>query len=189
MTIAIGVDGVSSAIPGAHELSGEWDRVLFTAGDRPNTDTLPALRDPASDHEGEELTRRRADIEEKHLRIRQFLDATGQDAVVLGLADSVAWFTSGGDLAQTLGSDQSSILLYISRTSRAVIADNVQSSRVFEEELAGLGFQLKEHPGTTSRTRCSPNCATTSGLRPIWGSRVIRTLGARVTGFSTCGGG
>ena len=30
--------------------------------------------------------------------------------------------------------------------SRAVIADNVQSSRVFEEELAGLGFQLKERP-------------------------------------------
>ncbi len=146
MTIAIGVDGVSSAIPGAHELSGEWDRVLFTASDRPNTDTLPALRDPASDHEGEELTRRRGDIEEKHERIRQFLDATGQDAVVFGLADSVAWFTSGGDLAQTLGSDQSSILLYISRTSRAVVADNVQSSRVFEEELAGLGFQLKERP-------------------------------------------
>ncbi len=66
--------------------------------------------------------------------------------MVLGLADSVAWFTSGGDLSQTLGSDQSSILLYISRTSRAVVADNVQSSRVFEEELAGLGFQLKERP-------------------------------------------
>ena len=27
-----------------------------------------------------------------------------------------------------------------------MIADNVQSSRVFEEELAGLGFQLKERP-------------------------------------------
>ena len=48
--------------------------------------------------------------------------------------------------AQSLGSEQSSILLFINRTSRAVIADNVQSSRVFEEELAGLGFQLKERP-------------------------------------------
>ena len=42
LTIAIDVDGLSSAIPGAHELSGEWDRVLVTAADRPNTDTLPA---------------------------------------------------------------------------------------------------------------------------------------------------
>ena len=66
--------------------------------------------------------------------------------MVLGRADSVAWFTSGGDLGQDLTSEYSSVLLFINRTSRAVIADNVQSSRVFEEELAGLGFQLKERP-------------------------------------------
>ena len=146
MSTEIQVDGLSSAIPGALELSDEWDRVLITAADRPNTDTLPPLLDPAADHEDEELQRRREDVEEKHQRVRSFLDATGQDAVVLGLADSVAWFTSGGDLGQMLGSDQSSILLFVNRTSRAVVADNVQSSRVFEEELAGLGFQLKERP-------------------------------------------
>ena len=55
MTTAMDVVGVSSAIPGVHELSGEWDRVMLTAADRPNTDTLPALRDPAADHEGEEV--------------------------------------------------------------------------------------------------------------------------------------
>ncbi len=65
---------------------------------------------------------------------------------MLGLADSVAWFTSGGDLGQISRSEHSSILLFINRTSRAVVSDNVQSSRVFEEELAGLGFQLKERP-------------------------------------------
>ena len=65
---------------------------------------------------------------------------------MLGRADSVAWFTSGGDLGQDFNSEYSSILLFINRTSRAVISDNVQSCRVFEEELAGLGFQLKERP-------------------------------------------
>ena len=68
--------------------------------DRPDVDTLPAIPDPACDHEQAELKRRREDIELKHGRIREFLDATGQDAVVLGRADSVAWFTSGGDLGQ-----------------------------------------------------------------------------------------
>ncbi len=147
-SVATGIqfDGLSSAIPGALELSGEWDRVLVTAADRPDTDTLPPLLDPTADHGDEDLVRRRADVEEKHQRIREFLDATGHDAVVLGLADSVAWFTSGGDLSQMLGSDQSAILLYINRTARAVVTDNVQSSRVFEEELPGLGFQLKERP-------------------------------------------
>jgi Xaa-Pro aminopeptidase len=142
----IHVGGLSSSIPGAIELTGEFDRVLLTAADRPHTDTLPLLRDPAADHGDLDLKLRRDDVEEKHERIRQFLDASGHDAVVLGLGDSVAWFTSGGDLGQCLGSELCSIMLFINRTSRAVIADNVQSCRVFEEELAGLGFQLKERP-------------------------------------------
>jgi Xaa-Pro aminopeptidase len=142
----IHVGGLSSSIPGAIELTGEFDRVLHTAADRPRSDSLPVQRDPAADHCDEELKRRRDDVEEKHERIRKFLDESGHDAVVLGLGDSVAWFTSGGDLGQNLGCEQSAILLYVNRTSRAVIADNVQSSRVFEEELAGLGFQLKERP-------------------------------------------
>jgi Xaa-Pro dipeptidase len=137
---------LSSAVPGALDLTMEFDRVLHTAADRPDTDTLPALTDPAADHGDADLIRRRNDVEEKHQRIRGFLDASGHDAVVLGTADSVSWFTSGGDLGQDLTSGQSAILLFINRTCRAVVADNVQSSRVFEEELAGLGFQLKERP-------------------------------------------
>ncbi|WP_422926918.1 M24 family metallopeptidase [Singulisphaera sp. PoT] len=124
----------------------QFDRVAHTADDRPNTDTLPALADPTADHADEELARRREDIEEKHRRICGFLDTTGNDAIVLGRADSIAWFTSGGDLGQDLGFELGSILLYVNRGSRAVITDNVQSARVFEEELAGLGFQLKERP-------------------------------------------
>jgi Xaa-Pro aminopeptidase len=140
------VDGLTSAIPETFPIDGELDRVRQTAMDRPSTDSLPALSDPTVAHEDSEQKRRRDDIEEKHQRIRDFLDATSHDAVVLGLADSVAWFTSGGDLGQNLGSDCSAILLYINRGSRAVLSDNVQSNRVFEEELAGLGFQLKERP-------------------------------------------
>jgi Xaa-Pro aminopeptidase len=142
----IHVGGLSSSVPGAVDLTGEFDRVLVTAADRPNNDTLPKPLDPAADHGDSALQQRRDDVEGKHERIREFLDTTGNDAVLLGMADSVAWFTSGGDLGQDLSSDRSAILLFINRTSRAVIGDNVQSSRVFEEELAGLGFQLKEQP-------------------------------------------
>jgi Xaa-Pro aminopeptidase len=146
--VATGIhfSGLSSSVPGALDLTREFDRVLLTAADRPGEDTLPALTDPAADHGDAELKARRDDIEAKHQRIRDFLDATGQDAVVLGMSDSVSWFTSGGDLGQDLGCGPATILLFINRTCRAVISDNVQSSRVFEEELAGLGFQLKERP-------------------------------------------
>jgi Xaa-Pro dipeptidase len=127
-------------------LDDGWDRVLQTAEDRPSVDTLPAMADPAADHVDDALAQRRADVDEKHRRVVAFLDAAGYDAIVLGRADSVAWFTSGGDLGLGLGCDPSAVLLYINRNCRAVIADNVQSARVFEEEVAGLGFQLKERP-------------------------------------------
>ncbi|HEV3164592.1 MAG TPA: peptidase M24 [Isosphaeraceae bacterium] len=145
MSTEVHLGDLSLSIPdGLEPLDDSWDRVIQTAEDRPTVDTLPALADPTADHADDTLAQRRADVDEKHRRVIDFLDATGYDAVVLGRADAVAWFTSGGDLGQGLSSDPSSVLLYINRACRAVITDNVQSARVFEEELAGLGFQLKE---------------------------------------------
>ncbi|WP_165250766.1 M24 family metallopeptidase [Paludisphaera soli] len=123
-----------------------YDRVRETAADRPAEDSLPDVPDPAGDHEDLERKLRRDDVEAKHQRVREFLDRTNQDAVILGRADSIAWFTAGGDLGQDVCSENGSILLFINRNCRAVLADNVQSCRVFEEEVAGLGFQLKERP-------------------------------------------
>jgi Xaa-Pro aminopeptidase len=128
------------------DLPADFDRVMHTAGDRPVEDSLPPLADPTAGPEDVELVRRRHDVEEKQGRVAAFLEASGHDAVVLGRADSIAWFTSGGDLGQGLGSEAGVVLLYINRTSRAIVTDNVQSARVFEEEVARLGFQLKERP-------------------------------------------
>lgn len=124
------------------------DPVMKTADDRPSPsqDSLPALVDPTADHLDDAVARRRADIEEKHQRIIRFLDENGLEAVVLTRADSVAWFTSGGDLRNGLYDDRASIQIYVNHQCRAVVCDNVQTARAFEEELSGLGFQLKEHP-------------------------------------------
>jgi Xaa-Pro dipeptidase len=123
-----------------------FDRVMLTAGDLPEEDSLPALVDPAADHLDPDVSRRRADVEEKHRRVIGYLQALDYDAVVLTRADSIAWFTSGGDVTLDLASEGASVALFINGTTRAILADNVQSARVFEEELAGLGFQLKERP-------------------------------------------
>ncbi len=146
MSTGMPFTGLNASVPGALDLTIEFDRVLHTAADRPDVDTLPALADPTADHGDAELRARRDDVEAKHDRIRRFLATTGHDAVVLGMADSLAWFTSGGDLGQDLLGGPAAVMLYINRNCRAVITDNVQSLRVFEEELAGLGFQLKERP-------------------------------------------
>lgn len=125
-----------------------WDSVVKTAVDRPSKDSLPALADPTADHAhaNDTLSLRRADVEEKHQRVNEFLDAHGYDALLLGRADSIAWFTAGGDLGQGMASEHASSWLFINRKCRAIVTDNVQSARVFEEEVAGLGFQLKERP-------------------------------------------
>ena len=100
MSTELHVGGLITSIPGEIDLSGEFDRVRVTAADRPSVDTLPVVPDPAADHGQAELIYRREDIEQKHDRVRRFLDETGHDAVVLGRSDSVAWFTSGGELGQ-----------------------------------------------------------------------------------------
>lgn len=122
------------------------DPVLKTAGDRPTAPSLPPTVDPIADHLDPALAERRADVEEKHRRIVDYLERNGLDAVILTRADSIGWFTGGADLGRTLTGDHASVQLFVNKTSRAVLADNVQSARVFEEELAGLGFHLKERP-------------------------------------------
>jgi Xaa-Pro dipeptidase len=130
--------------PGA----SRFDRVSRTADDRPSPsqDSLPALIDPAADHLAEDLAARRADVDEKHRRVIEFLDQNGYGAAVLTRAESLAWFTSGGELGRCMTGEVGAIALYVNHRCRAVICDNVQSARVFEEEVAGLGFQLKERP-------------------------------------------
>jgi Xaa-Pro aminopeptidase len=132
---------------GPDDLAGlPLDRVMQTALDRPEKVTLPSLADPVADHVDPQVAARRQDVEEKHRRVIAYLDERGLDAVVLTRADSVGWFTAGGDLSLDLGGDHASAMIYVNRHSRAVLCDNVHSARIFEEELAGLGFQLKERP-------------------------------------------
>jgi Xaa-Pro dipeptidase len=138
--------------------SGEWgtayrevitsDRVAETAEDLPSTDSMPAMADPAADHEDAALAARRAEVQAKHARLVAYLDATGHDAVLLRRADSLAWFTSGGDLSVDNATEAATAWLFVNRKCRSLFCDNVQSARVFEEEVAGLGFQLKERPWT-----------------------------------------
>ena len=124
------------------------DRVLITASDRPSSsqDSLPALVDPAFDHQHDLISARRHDVEEKHERILRFLRESGYDAVLLGHRDSLAWLSSGGDLAETMTGETGAVRILVNTRGRYIVSDNVQSARVFEEEVGGLGFQLKEWP-------------------------------------------
>ncbi len=88
---------------------------------------------------------RRADVDEKHRQVAEFLDAQELDALLLRRQDSIAWFTSGGDASKGVsGEEMGAVALFITPELRSVLATNDESARFFEEEIAYLGFQLKE---------------------------------------------
>lgn len=98
-------------------------------------------RTPPSDPPG---SPRSEDVAIKQSRVAEFLEDEGYDAVLLSRQDSFAWFTAGGDSGAGVASDVGQVALFITADQRCVLANNAESARTFEEEVAGLGFQLKE---------------------------------------------
>ena len=87
---------------------------------------------------------RSQDVAIKQQRIAEFLEDEGYDAVLLSRQDSFAWFTAGGDSGVGTASDLGQVSLFLTGDQRCVLATNTDSGRIFEEEVPGLGFQLKE---------------------------------------------
>jgi Xaa-Pro aminopeptidase len=89
------------------------------------------------------LAERRADIDAKQAQIAALLAEVECEAVFLMEPENFAWFTSGGTLRGLLDREQMPGL-FVAPEIRALLASNVDSQRIFDEELDGLGFQLKE---------------------------------------------
>ena len=88
---------------------------------------------------------RRADIEAKQFRVATLLREHECDGMLLIEQENVAWLTSGATPRGHLDAE-SLPALFCTPESRWLICSNVDSQRLFDEELDGLGFQLKEWP-------------------------------------------
>jgi Xaa-Pro aminopeptidase len=88
---------------------------------------------------------RRADIEAKQARVADLLQEVGCDSLLLLDPDNVAWL-SGGATARGVLDSPSGPAVFCTPEARWLISGNVDSQRMFDEELDGLGFQLKEWP-------------------------------------------
>jgi Xaa-Pro dipeptidase len=95
---------------------------------------------------------RRADVESKQARIAALLQETGREALLILEPENFAWLTSGGkswgalDLAETPA-------LFYTPEQRWVLSSNVDSQRLFDEEVNGLGFGVQEWPWELGRKR------------------------------------
>ena len=89
---------------------------------------------------------RRTDVDAKTARVAALLQAVECEGLLLSEPDNFAWLTSGA-VARGLPDPSSAPAVYCNAEGgRWLIARNVDSQRLFDEELDGLGFQLKEWP-------------------------------------------
>jgi Xaa-Pro dipeptidase len=95
-------------------------------------------------------TLRRSDIDAKQEKVAQILAEMQCDGVILLMPAHVAWFTCGMNV-RGLIADSERPGIYTNGKQRWLIASNIDSQRIFDEELNGLGFQLKEWQWSVGR--------------------------------------
>jgi Xaa-Pro aminopeptidase len=90
-------------------------------------------------------TDRRLDVEGKQARVAGLLQESGCDGLLCLDPANFSWLTSGG-MARGSIDPTAAPALYFTNEGRWLLSANVDTQRLFDEELDGLGFQLKEWP-------------------------------------------
>jgi Xaa-Pro aminopeptidase len=104
------------------------------------------LFDPKSSGEIHAVDPQRlVDIETKQRAVAEFLDSHRLDALLIQDPRNFAWFTSGADNTRG-GSSETTAALFITPDARVVMTGNADTAQLFDREIGGLGFQLKERP-------------------------------------------
>lgn len=112
---------------------------------------MPEVPPLACDQQGSPLSgeietarlERLADIDWKQRLVTDFLNDHRYDALLLQKPGNCSWFSSGVDFARG-GGPEMTAALFITPQARVVVTNNVDSVQIFEEEVNGLGFQLKQ---------------------------------------------
>ena len=117
-------------------MSDPAESTLYVSPD----ESAPVVVSPSPENP---LARRRADVDSKQQIIARLIADLGCEAAVLLMPAHVAWFT-GGMSVKGLVADSERPGIYTSGNQRYLICSNVDTLRTFDEELDGLGFQLKE---------------------------------------------
>ncbi len=105
------------------------------------------LLNPAQHSSGEFVfpnVERLEDVQRKHSQLAELAAVWECDGCLLRDPANINWFTSG--MARRPGLGDSSLAVYVGQDSRVVLSDNTESLSIFDEDLGGLGFSLKQRP-------------------------------------------
>ena len=118
---------------------------------------------------------RRADIEARQALIAAFLKENSCDGLLVLEPENFSWLTSGA-AARGVLDPRELPAAYYSAEQRWVICSNVDSQRLFDDEVDGLGFQLKEWPWHWDREQLIADLCqgrTVACDRPLNGCKVV----------------
>jgi Xaa-Pro dipeptidase len=93
---------------------------------------------------------RRSDISAKQAKVAGLLEEVGCEGLLLLDSENFAWFSSGGTSRGVLDPGEHPAL-FVTPEQRWLLCSNVDTQRLFDEELDELGFQLKEWPWNWGR--------------------------------------
>ncbi|QDT13952.1 M24 family metallopeptidase [Alienimonas californiensis] len=82
--------------------------------------------------------------------VAELIEARGLDAVLLTEPANLAWITCGADLSGgasgAADGGETAAAVFLTRRSRVLVCTDADSPHLFDRELPGLGFQLKQRP-------------------------------------------
>lgn len=87
---------------------------------------------------------RLADVRIKQERVSGLLDELGCDAILLQKPENISWFTAGGNVGRA--ACEMAAAVFCTKDARVIVTNNVDAPQLFEREVFGLGFQLKQRP-------------------------------------------
>jgi Xaa-Pro aminopeptidase len=91
------------------------------------------------------VSERRADIEGKQTRVASFLRECSCEGLLILNFENFSWLTSGAAIVGTIDPAETPGL-FLTSEERWLLTSNVDSQRLFDEEIGGLGFQVYEWP-------------------------------------------
>ena len=96
------------------------------------------------------LARRRADIDSRQEKLGRILEEMGCEGVILLVPAHVNWFTGGLNI-RGLMAESERPGIYCNGRQRWILCSVADTQRLFDEELEGLGFQVKEWQWASGR--------------------------------------
>jgi len=80
----------------------------------------------------------------KERRARDLMDREGLDALAVCGSGNFAWLTCGGSNYISIASESGPTAAVITRGGKYIVCDNIESPRIADEEVGGLGFEIHE---------------------------------------------